>query len=70
MTVERQSLIQKKWQADSCKYITGIMKNRDHKPLQIGGMPDHIHTFLGCVRRSPFQSSCKPSKESFLDEDQ
>ena len=43
----RQSLIQKEWQEDLYKYITGIIRNRDHKPLQIGGMPDHIHIFFG-----------------------
>jgi len=29
------------------KYISGIIKNNDHKPLAINGMPDHIHVFLG-----------------------
>lgn len=29
------------------KYITGIVQNHHHKMLQINGMPDHIHIFIG-----------------------
>lgn len=43
----RQSLIQKEWQEELYKYITGIVQNNNHKVLQINGMPDHIHLFIG-----------------------
>jgi REP element-mobilizing transposase RayT len=43
----RISLIQKDWQDELYKYITGIMTNNGHKLLQIGGMPDHIHILFG-----------------------
>lgn len=29
------------------KYTTGIIENRGHKMLAIGGMPDHVHIFIG-----------------------
>lgn len=29
------------------RYITGIIQERGHKVLAIGGMPDHIHIFVG-----------------------
>ena len=43
----RQALIQKTWKEDLYKYITGIVQNNGHKMLQINGMPDHVHIFIG-----------------------
>ena len=43
----RLSLIQKEWQDELYKYITGIVTNNGHKLLQIGGMPDHVHVLFG-----------------------
>ena len=43
----RKSLIDKKWENELYKYITGIIQNHDHKLLQINGMADHIHVFFG-----------------------
>ena len=35
------------WETDLYKYITGIVQNQNHKVLQINGMPDHVHLFIG-----------------------
>lgn len=43
----RQRLIHKSWRDELYKYITGIVQNNNHKMLQIGGMPDHLHLFIG-----------------------
>jgi REP element-mobilizing transposase RayT len=43
----RLSLIQKQWEEELHKYISGIITNNGHKLLQIGGMPDHIHVLFG-----------------------
>ena len=43
----RLSLIQKQWQDELYKYISGIIADNGHKVLQIGGMPDHIHILFG-----------------------
>lgn len=43
----REALIQKSWQDELEKYITGIIQNHKHKLLAIGTMPDHIHIFIG-----------------------
>ena len=43
----RQSLINKNWEDELYKYITGIIQNYDHKVLQINGMPNHIHILFG-----------------------
>lgn len=43
----RESLIHQSWREDLYKYITGIVQNYGHKMLQINGMPDHVHIFIG-----------------------
>ena len=43
----RNSLIQPSWEERLHEYITGIVQERGHKLLAIGGMPDHIHIFVG-----------------------
>ncbi len=29
------------------KYIAGIIRNKEQKPIIVNGMPDHIHAFIG-----------------------
>ena len=43
----RENLIDKKWKDELYKYIAGIIKGKDQKPIIINGMPDHIHAFIG-----------------------
>ena len=43
----RESLIQNTWKEELYQYITGIVQNNKHKMLQINGMPDHLHLFIG-----------------------
>jgi putative transposase len=43
----REALILPEWEENLNKYITGIVETRGHKMLSIGGMPDHIHIFIG-----------------------
>lgn len=43
----RNALILQKWEESLFRYTTGIIENRGHKLLAIGGMPDHIHIFIG-----------------------
>jgi len=43
----RLSLIQKQWQEELYKYITGIIAHNGHKLLQIGGTYDHVHILFG-----------------------
>lgn len=43
----RSNLIGKDWEDELYKYITGIVQNNGHKLLAIGGMPDHLHVFIG-----------------------
>ena len=43
----RDCLINNSWKDELYKYITGILKNNQHKPLAINGMPDHLHILFG-----------------------
>ena len=43
----RENIISQLWREDLHKYITGIIRNKDQKPIIIGGMADHIHAFIG-----------------------
>ena len=43
----RTCVIQKAWENELYKYMTGIIQNHDHKLLAINGMPDHVHVFFG-----------------------
>ena len=49
----RENLINKSWEDELYKYITGIVKLNGHKLIAIGGMPDHIHILIGV---KPIQS--------------
>ena len=43
----RENLIARKWKEELNKYIAGIIKGKDQKPIIVNGMPDHIHAFVG-----------------------
>ena len=43
----RQNLIHNRIKNDIYKYIVGIIKKKNQKPMIINGMPDHVHIFLG-----------------------
>lgn len=53
------------------KYITGITKNKGQKLLAVGGMPDHVHVFIGDmtpeVRITPVrqEQTKEPARGSF-----
>jgi REP element-mobilizing transposase RayT len=43
----RQNLLQKPWREDVFKYIAGIIKNKNQKPIIINGVSDHVHILIG-----------------------
>jgi REP element-mobilizing transposase RayT len=43
----RENLISNNWKTDLHKYISGIIKGKEQKPIIVSGMPDHIHAFIG-----------------------
>ncbi len=57
----RHNLLPKKHLEELYKYITGILQRREQKLLAIGGMPDHVHVFIG------LNPSGRSFKEEYLD---
>jgi len=43
----RKNLLQKEWRDDVFKYMSGIIKNKGHKPIIVNGVSDHVHLFVG-----------------------
>ena len=43
----RDALIDRDWENELYKYITGIIQNKGQKLIAINGMPDHIHILIG-----------------------
>ena len=42
-----ENLIRKEWKDELYKYIAGVIKGKEQKPIIVNGMPDHIHAFVG-----------------------
>jgi putative transposase len=43
----RENRINRNWAPQLHKYIAGIIKGKNQKPIIVNGMPDHIHVFIG-----------------------
>jgi REP element-mobilizing transposase RayT len=43
----RQNVLHKPWREDVFKYISGIIKTKDQKPIIVNGVADHVHVFAG-----------------------
>jgi len=43
----RTNLLQKQWRDDVFKYMAGIIKGKNQKPIIVNGVEDHVHLFIG-----------------------
>ncbi|HAY70696.1 MAG TPA: IS200/IS605 family transposase [Saprospirales bacterium] len=43
----RRNLLQKPWRDEVFKYISGIIKGKNQKPIIVNGVSDHVHVFVG-----------------------
>jgi len=43
----RENLLQKPWRDEVFKYIAGIIKGKNQKPIIVNGVVDHVHIFVG-----------------------
>jgi putative transposase len=43
----RENLLQKTWRVDVFKYMAGIIKGKNQKPIIVNGVADHVHVFVG-----------------------
>jgi putative transposase len=59
----RLALIDKKWQEELYKYITGIIQNNNHKLLIINGVADHVHLLIGMRPTQSISDLMKDTKQ-------
>lgn len=43
----RANLLQEPWRTEVFKYISGIIKGKNQKPIIINGVTNHVHLFVG-----------------------
>jgi len=43
----KENLLQKPWRDEVFKYMSGIIKGKNHKPIIVNGVADHVHVFVG-----------------------
>ena len=43
----RRNLLKKPWREEVFKYISGIIKGKNQKPIIVNGVSDHVHVFVG-----------------------
>jgi putative transposase len=43
----RGNLIDPRWKDELHRYIAGIIKAKEQKPIIVNGMPDHVHALIG-----------------------
>ena len=67
----RENLIHKSWKEELNKYIAGIIKGKEQKPIIVNGMPDHIHAFIGLrpsIAISDLVRDIKNNSSKFINE--
>jgi REP element-mobilizing transposase RayT len=43
----RRNMLSEKWREEVYKYIAGLIRNKDQKPIIVGGFSDHLHILIG-----------------------
>ncbi len=60
----RENLISNSWKIELHKYIAGIIKAKDQKPIIVNGMPDHMHVFVGLRPSMPIADLTRDIKNN------
>lgn len=66
-----ENLIRKEWKDELHKYIAGVIKGKEQKPIIVNGMPDHIHAFVGlrpAMAISDLVRDIKNNSSNFINE--
>jgi REP element-mobilizing transposase RayT len=67
----RENLIGNEWKTELHKYIAGIIKGKEQKPIIVNGMADHIHAFVGlrpAMAISDLARDIKNNSSKFINE--
>lgn len=60
----RQNLIATSWKEELHKYIAGIIRGKDQKPIIVNGVGDHIHAFVGLRPAIPVSDLVRDMKNN------
>lgn len=67
----RANLLQKPWREEVFKYMAGIIKSKDQKPIIVNGVEDHVHVFVGLKPTMPIADlirDVKNNSSNFINE--
>ena len=67
----RQNLLQKPSREEVFKYISGIIKGKNQKPIIVNGVSDHVHVFVGLKPAMPIPDlirDIKNNSSNFINE--
>ena len=67
----RQNLLQKPWREEVFKYISGIIKGKNQKPIIVNGVSDHVHVFVSLKPAMPIPDlirDIKNNSSNFINE--
>ena len=67
----RQNFLLPSFEQEVYKYMSGIIKGKEQKPLAINGMPDHIHILIGLkpiMRISDIIRDIKNNSTNFIND--
>ena len=67
----RENLLQKPWRDSVFKYISGIIKGKNQKPIIVNGVADHVHVFAGIrpdLKPSELVRDIKNNSSNFINE--
>ncbi len=67
----RQNLLQKPWRDEVFKYMSGIIKGKNQKPIIVNGVADHVHLFIGLkpsISISDLVRDVKNNSTNFINE--
>ena len=67
----RENLLQKPWRDEVFKYIAGIIKGKNQKPIIVNGVADHVHVFVGlkpAMSISDLVRDIKNNSSNFINE--
>jgi putative transposase len=67
----RQNFLQKPWRDDVFKYMSGIIKGKNQKPIIVNGVSNHVHLFIGLkpsIALSDLVRDVKNNSTNFINE--
>ena len=59
-----ENLLQKPWREEVFKYMSGIIKGKNQKPIIVNGVTNHVHLFIGLKPSMPLSDLIRDVKNN------